>query len=158
LAGVALDIRPTRRQKLFVPDLAEVPADAPMTIQEENAAHWRPALGGAFLLHTDPDVPPAEPSWNVATAADFAFRLLDPASPTSVSRVTPFWSGVWQRQPPWFLHAGQYEYTPDRRPLVGATGVDGLFVNGGYSGHGIMASTGASRLLMDVITGRNTAP
>ena len=43
--------------------------------------------------------------------------------------------------------AGQYEYTPDHRPYVGATSVAGLWLNGGYSGHGIMGSRGGSRLL-----------
>ena len=75
-----------------------------------------------------------------------------------MARVSPFWRSVWQRQPPWYLQAGQYEYTPDRRPYIGATGVEGLFVNGGYSGHGIMGSTGGSRLLVDLMTGRDTAP
>ena len=52
LAGVAVDIRPTRRHKLVVPEAPEVPQDAPMTIEEETAAHWRPALRGAYLLCT----------------------------------------------------------------------------------------------------------
>ena len=50
-----------------------------MTIDEATAAHWRPAHNGAFALMTDPTTPPEEPSWNVPTSADFAFRLLDPA-------------------------------------------------------------------------------
>ena len=158
LAGVTLDIRPTRRQKLLVADIPEVPPDAPMTIEEETAAHWRPALRGAYLLFTDPEVKPGAPEWDVRPSADFAFRLLDPASPTSVAKVTPFWRRVWDRGPSWVLHAGQYEYTPDRRPFIGPTAVEGLFVNGGYSGHGIMGSTGGSRLLIDLLTGRSTAP
>jgi sarcosine oxidase, subunit beta len=44
--------------------------------------------------------------------------------------------------------------TPDHRPLLGATPVDGLFVNCGYSGHGIMGSPAGSRHLIDVLTGR----
>ena len=31
-------------------------------------------------------------------------------------------------------------------------------MNGGYSGHGIMGSTGGSRLLADLLTGRQTGP
>jgi sarcosine oxidase subunit beta len=156
LAGVDVDIRPTRRQKVIVPDVPEVPPWAPMTIDEATAAHWRPAFGGALLLWTDPDAPPSEPSWNVQPAADFAFRVLDPASPTSVARLVPFWSDVWDRGQRWFMQAGQYEYTPDHRPLIGAVGrdgPDGLWVNGGYSGHGVMASAGGARLLVDLITG-----
>src|SRR5439155_650088 len=49
--------------------------------------------------------------------------------------------------------AGQYTYTPDRRPLLGPTVVPGLAVNTGYSGHGIMGSIGGSRRAVDAITG-----
>ena len=153
LADIALDVRPTRRQKLVLPDVREVPPDAPMTIDEATAAHWRPAHNGAFALMTDPTTPPEEPSWNVPTSADFAFRLLDPASPTSLAAVTPFWADVWARGVGWFLQAGQYEYTPDRRPYIGATAIRGLHLNGGYSGHGVMGATGGSRLLVDLLTG-----
>jgi sarcosine oxidase, subunit beta len=158
LAGLSVDIRPTRRQKLVLPEVPEVPLDAPMTIDEETAAHWRPALRGAFLLFTDPSSESGDAAWNVQTAADFAFRLLDPASTTAVAAVTPFWRRVWDRGPSWFLQAGQYEYTADRRPFVGATSIRGLAVNGGYSGHGIMGSTGGSRLLVDLLTGRRSGP
>jgi sarcosine oxidase subunit beta len=158
LAGVDIDLRPTRRQKLVMPQVPAVPPDAPMTIHEESAAHWRPWLGGAFLLCTEADTPPTEPSWNVPTGADFAFRLLDPDSPTAVARVAPFWRDVWERGSSWVLQAGQYEYTPDHRPYIGATEVRGLWLNGGYSGHGIMGSAGGSRLLADLIAGRDTAP
>ena len=36
---------------------------------------------------------------------------------------------------------------------LGPIGPDGLFVNGGYSGHGIMAGAGGSRLVVDLVTG-----
>jgi sarcosine oxidase, subunit beta len=160
LAGIDLDIRPTRRQKLVIPDVPEVPPDAPMTIDDGSAAHWRPAFGGAFLLWTEPDTPPADPSWSVAPAADFPFHVLDPASPHSVARLVPFWANVWERGQRSYLQAGQYEYTPDHRALIGAAaspGAAGIWINGGYSGHGVMASAGGSRLLVDLIVGRSPA-
>jgi glycine/D-amino acid oxidase-like deaminating enzyme len=43
--------------------------------------------------------------------------------------------------------------TPDHRPLLGETEIEGLFVNGGYSGHGIMGSAAGSRHLVDVLAG-----
>ncbi len=156
LAGVELQLRPTRRQKLVLPDLPEVPADAPMTIEEETAAHWRPAIRGCLALFTDPDTPPSEPHDPVPIDHDWAFGLLDPRSDHALARVAPFWRDVWAGGAPtahWFLQAGQYEDTPDRRPYLGAVGPEGLFVNGGYSGHGVMAGTGGSRLVVDLLTG-----
>jgi sarcosine oxidase subunit beta len=158
LAGVDVPIAPTRRQKVIVADAPEVPAHAPMTIDETTGAHWRPALRGAYVLLTERETPASEPAWSVPTSADFAFRLLDPASPDAVAHVAPFWSDVWDRGVNWVLQAGQYEYTPDHRPFIGPTPVDGLWLNGGWSGHGVMGSGGGSRLLLDAITGRATGP
>jgi sarcosine oxidase subunit beta len=158
LAGLAVPIAPTRRQKVIVPDAPEVPQDAPMTIDEETGAHWRPALRGAYVLLSERDTPPGEPAWSVPTSADFAFRLLDPASADAVAHVAPFWEDVWERGVNWILQAGQYEDTPDHRPFVCGTPVDGLWLNGGWSGHGVMGSGGGSRLLIDAITGRSTGP
>ena len=52
------------------------------------------------------------------------------------------------------MQAGQYEYTPDHRPYLGPSEVPGLALNCGYSGHGIMASAGGSRLAIDTMLGR----
>jgi sarcosine oxidase, subunit beta len=155
LAGLDLDLRPRRRMKLVIPDLPDVPPDAPMTIDEESVAHWRPALNGAYALFTDPTTPVSEPLDDVPPSAAFAFDLLDPASPRALARISPFWARVWERGgPDWVLQAGQYEYTPDHRPYLGPSGLDGLHLNCGYSGHGIMASAGGSRLVVDLLLGR----
>jgi sarcosine oxidase subunit beta len=156
LAGVDLELRPTRRQKLVIPELPQVPPDAPMTIEEETAAHWRPAMRGCLALFTDAGAPPSEPHDPVPIEHDWAFGLLDPRSDHALARVAPFWRDVWAggaAPAHWFLMAGQYEYTPDRRPYLGAVGPEGLLVNGGYSGHGIMAGAGGSRLVVDLLTG-----
>ena len=159
LAGIEVPLAPTTRHKVLVPDLPAVPADAPMTIDEETAAHWRPWQRGALVLHTDPTTLSGEPSWSSATPADAAFRLLDPASPVSVARISPFWADAWNAGGvPFTVQAGQYEITPDHRPYVSPTAIRGLWLNGGYSGHGVMSSAGGSRLLVDLITGRSTAP
>lgn len=158
LAGVALPITLRRRQKVVLPDVPEVPRDAPMTIDEETGTHWRPALRGAYVLFPDPAEPPGAPSDNVAPSARFAFEVLDPASPTAAARVAPFWRDVWRRNAVhWMLQAGQYVMTPDHRPLLGATPVGGLYVNTGYSGHGVMSSPAASRLVIDIITGQSSS-
>ncbi|MGH2446203.1 MAG: NAD(P)/FAD-dependent oxidoreductase [Candidatus Limnocylindria bacterium] len=156
LAGVHVELRPTRRQKLVIPELDSVPPDAPMTIDEETAAHWRPAMRGCLALFTDADAPPGEPHDPVPVDHDWAFGLLDPSSGHALARVAPFWRDAWAGGAPaihWFLQAGQYEYTPDRRPYLGPIGPDGLSLNGGYSGHGIMAGAAGSRLVVDLVTG-----
>ena len=130
-----------------------------MTIDEATGAHWRPALRGAYVLLTEAahaaDRSPPGPCRPRPTSRS---ACSIPASPDAVALVAPFWADVWERGVNWLLHAGQYEYTPDHRPFVGPTPVDGLWLNGGWSGHGVMGSGGGSRLLMDAITGTATGP
>jgi sarcosine oxidase, subunit beta len=154
LAGLDLPLATVRRQKLIVPDLPQVPPQAPMTIEFETGAHWRPAGTGAHALWTARA--PAEPPLDdVPTSSAFAFGLLDPRSDHALARIVPFWNEVWaSSRLQWWLQAGQYTYTPDRRPLLGPTIVPGLAINTGYSGHGIMGSIGGSRRAVDAITGK----
>jgi sarcosine oxidase, subunit beta len=153
-AGLELPLTFVCRHRMMMPEVPEVPPDAPMTIDEETGAHWRPALQGAHLLWTAPDVPPGPPLEDVPASDEFAFGLLDPASDHNVARISPFWRNVWERNTEhWWLRAGQYSYTPDHRPLLGPTPISGLYVNCGYSGHGIMGSAGGSRIVIDTITG-----
>jgi sarcosine oxidase subunit beta len=153
-AGVTLPVRAVVRQKVVMPEVSQVPKDAPMTIDEDTGTHWRPALRGAYLLLTDPSTPESPPAEDVPTDHHFAFRLLDPTSADSAARTVPFWREVWRHgAAPWLLQAGQYTMTPDHRPLIGHTPLEGLFVNTGYSGHGIMGSPAGSRLLAEILTG-----
>jgi len=157
-AGVHLPIVTVPRNKLVFPALPVVPPGAPMTIDEDTGAHWRPALEGAWLLFTDPTTPPQEPTDAVTPDPSFAFRVLEPSSPAAVARVVPFWRDVWEDgAAPWILQAGQYTVTPDHRPLIGPTGIEGLYVNTGYSGHGIMLSPAGGRAMADLLRG-TTAP
>jgi sarcosine oxidase subunit beta len=154
LAELSLPVVTVNRQKLVFPDLPEVPPGAPMVIDEDTGVHWRPAERGAWLLFTDPATPPSEPTADVPTDHRFAFNLLDPASPASVARVVPFWRDVWDRGADhWHLEAGQYTITPDYRPLIGPIGVGGVFIDTGYSGHGIMMSVAGGRILAEQLTG-----
>jgi sarcosine oxidase subunit beta len=154
LAGVELPVEAVRRQKLVMPEVPQVPYGAPMTIDDDTGAHWRPAYKGASLMFADPETPPSAPSDDVPLDHRFAFQLLDPSSPLAVSRVVPFWREVWASwSAAWMLQAGHYTMTPDHRPLIGHAGVDGLLVNTGYSGRGVMAGPAGSRRLVDLLTG-----
>ncbi|HEX5465462.1 MAG TPA: FAD-dependent oxidoreductase [Candidatus Limnocylindrales bacterium] len=155
MAGLDLDIRPTRRQRLIIPELPAIPADAPMVIEEETAAHWRPCYHGCIALFTEAGTPPSEPVDDVPVSRDWAVALLDPRSDHALSRVTPLFREVWARGDlDWAMMAGQYEMTADRRPLLGPSPIPGLWVNGGYSGHGVMTSPGGTRIVVEQLTGR----
>jgi sarcosine oxidase, subunit beta len=155
LAEIELPVQTVRRQKVTMPDVPEVPQNAPMTIDDDTGAHWRPGLRGAYLLYTDPDEPPAPPAEDLLTDHNFALKLLDPENTISVVRISPFWRQVWERgSANWILQAGQYTMTPDHRPLLGPTSIENLYVNTGYSGHGVMGSAAGSRIVVDTLTGK----
>jgi sarcosine oxidase subunit beta len=159
LAGLDLGVTAVRRQKLVLPEVPEVPSDAPFVIDDDTGAHWRPMFRGAFVIYTDPTTPPTDPSWNPEIDSGYAFALLDPASPLSVARISPFWRTVWERgSDHWLLQAGQYTYTHDHKPLLGPTPIEGLYLNVGYSGHGVMGSAAGSRRVIDLLLGRLSQP
>jgi sarcosine oxidase subunit beta len=154
-AHVELPITTVARHKVVFPELSVVPPQAPMTIDDDTGAHWRPALSGAYALFTDPSTVPTPPTQAVAPDPRLAFSLLDPSSRVSLARVSPFWRDVWVfNRVSWIIQSGQYTMTPDHRPLLGETPIEGLYVNTGYSGHGIMGSPAGSRHLIDVLVGR----
>ncbi|MDE0130813.1 MAG: FAD-dependent oxidoreductase [bacterium] len=155
MVGVDLPLVVKPRHKIVIPDLARVPPDAPMTIDDDTGVHWRPAYSGAFLLDASPVGPGREPTEDVRPDSDMVFGVLDPSQPESAARISPFWGEAWRRgELRWMVHSGQYMLTPDHRPLIGETPVNGFWVNTGYSGHGIMCSPAAGRILADLITSR----
>ena len=154
-AGIDLPLTNVRRQKTILPELPEVPTDAPMTIDEDSGTHWRPALRGAYLLGAEREPTIDQPLEDVPTDSGLALGLLDPASPLAAARVAPFWADIWARgDAHWSLQAGHYVMTPDARPLIGRSPLPGLWLNTGYGGHGVMASPGGSALLFALITGQ----
>jgi len=147
-AGVQLPLSILRRQKVVLGNVPLVPPDAPMTIDLGTGAYWRPEVGGATLGWALPEAP-GEPLERVPTDWTFPAVVLD-----GVARLVPFWRNVAETltRDHIFLSAGQYTCTPDNKPIIGpCSSVPGLHFNLGYSGHGIMASPGGARLLVDLI-------
>jgi sarcosine oxidase subunit beta len=152
LTGVELPLRIIRRHRLTIGQHPLVPQDAPMTIDQDTGAHWRPESPGAALAWAQPEEPPSEPIDQVLPNPMFPFEVLE-----GVSRLCPFWIEVAEslKRDQVFLTAGQYTVTPDDKPIIGPhPDVGGLFFNLGYSGHGVMAAPGGGRLLADLVTGR----
>jgi sarcosine oxidase subunit beta len=151
LAGVQLPLQIVRRHRLTIGQHPLVPQAAPMTIDQDTGAHWRPEKPGAALAWAQPHELPGEPTDHVLPNPMFAHEVLE-----GVSRLCPFWIEVAEslKRDQVFLTAGQYTVTPDDKPIIGPhPGVVGLFFNLGYSGHGVMAAPGGGRLLADLVTG-----
>lgn len=151
-AGIALPLTLLRRHTITIAPNPAIPADAPMTIDAATGAHWRPhGRGGALAAWSQVEAP-GPPQDPVPPDPGFPALVLG-----GIARLSPFWQEVGPRLQPadLTLTAGQYTMTPDHHPLIGPVpGVVGLYLNTGYSGHGVMASPGGARLLAELLTGQ----
>jgi len=143
-----------RRHRIATRADDRVPAGAPMTIDANTGAHWRPHRGGAMVAWALPGSD-REATWPVET--DPAWPDLALRSETGVGRLSPFWRGLAAELTPadYLFTAGLYTVTPDHKPLIGpANETVGLWLNTGYSGHGVMGAPSGSRLLADLMASR----
>lgn len=148
---LALPIELIRRQHAAVKEHTLIPHHAPMTIDADTGAHWRPEARGAILAFT-PEEPPGEPLDNVQ--ADWEFPAL---AMNAVTRIAPFWADIAPtlRRADFDVRAGQSDRTADSKPIIDAhPGIQGLYIHTGYNGHGIMGSAAGARMLADLITGK----
>lgn len=151
--GVSIPVAAVRRHKVVITGYPEIPEDAPMTVDDDSGAYWRPETGGAALGWALREAP-SKPADSVPADWMFPPLVLD-----AVSELAPFWQGVAERlrRDAVHLSAGQYPCTPDNNPIIDAYGpIPGLFLNEGYGGHGIMASPEGGRLLVELMLGRAT--
>lgn len=150
--GINLPFTLLTRQTLWINPRPEIPATAPMTIDATTGAHWRPRPDGGALVAWSRPAQPSPPRDPVPIDATFAR-----AAVRAVGRLSPFWREIEHHldSSAFELRAGQYTITPDHNPLVGPIeAIRGLFVNAGYSGHGVMASPGGAQLLARLVAGR----
>jgi len=150
MAGIDLSLENVRHQQLTLGKHHLIPHDAPMVVDADTGAHWRPEGPGAVFGFSRSE-PASEPLDYVPTDWEFPAQVLD-----GVARVTPFWNEVIPglKRADLGLVAGQYTETPDSNPLIGATHVQGVWLNCAYGGHGVMMSASGARLFIDVLTGK----
>lgn len=146
-----LPIRLIRRQHAAIKEHPLIPHGAPMTIDADTGAHWRPEGRGAILAVNTAEAP-GEPSDTIPTDWEFPALALD-----AVTRISPYWQQVAEtlRQDNLDVRAGQYDMTPDAKPIIDShPQISNLYVHCGYSGHGVMGSAAGSRILADLLTGK----
>jgi sarcosine oxidase subunit beta len=127
-----LPIRPLCRQLVDVGPIAGVPADLPMTIEDETTFHFRRRGGMLRLAMTEPT-----PRWTSDEAVDgrlvedWRARLAHRYPPAAGAPVARAWAGL-------------YDMTPDAHPVIGWV-EDGVYAACGFSGHGFMQSPAVGR-------------
>ncbi|UYN92038.1 MAG: FAD-binding oxidoreductase [Anaerolineales bacterium] len=139
MAGLELPIRPIRRQMLTTTPLPEIPADYPFVIDFAQSLYFHREGDGLLTGMSNPDEKPGydqnvDPDWELTILERAAERLpvLEKAGLAS------HWAGL-------------YEVTPDAHPIFGATPVDGLYLVGGFSGHGFMHGPISGKLMAEIM-------
>ena len=113
----------------------------------------RPEVGGDVLFGDSDlsDVEDADPDNYLNRATDaFVDLTVDKVG----TRFPRFTDAAFKSS-----YAGCYDVTPDWNPVIAATGLDGLVVAAGFSGHGFKIAPAVGRLVADlVIDGHSNDP
>nr|MDT0524224.1 FAD-binding oxidoreductase [Streptomyces sp. DSM 41633] len=113
----------------------------------------RPELGGEILFGNS-DLAHCEP----ADPDDYLNRATDGFIDLTVDKVGTRFPGFGDAAITG-SYAGCYDVTPDWNPVISATGIDGLLVAAGFSGHGFKIAPAVGRLVADLVTeGRSSDP
>ena len=131
-----LPVRPLCRQLVDVGPIADLPADLPMTIEEETGFHFR-RYGDALRLA----MPEPAPRWTEREYVDDSLvedkraRLAHRYPQAAGAPIVRAWAGL-------------YDMTPDAHPIVGFVG-EGVYAACGFSGHGFMQSPAVGRAVAE---------
>lgn len=140
LAGV---IRPVRGQMLATAPLARRPFERPHYARD-GYDYWQQLPGGELLVGGKRDASFATESTDVEETTDAIQRELEGLLVELVGELPPIthrWAGVWGE-------------TSDRLPLAGRVpGRDGVWIAGGYSGHGNVLGLACGELVARAILG-----
>jgi sarcosine oxidase subunit beta len=140
LAGLEIPVAPYRRMSFVTEPFSDVPAGVPMTIEFATSLYFHPESGGFLFGMSNPDEPSSfnrtvDDDWMAKTVSELCRR----APVFEEARVLRGWAGL-------------YEITPDDNPVLGfVSGVEGIVVASGFSGHGYMQGPAIGRCISELI-------
>lgn len=146
MAGVELPVAPLRRQIACARTKELLPDGLPMVIDMSNGFHFRPDSSAprTNLLLAWPD-PEERHGFKTDYEQNFTDKILERAR-----RRVPAWTEIEVDEAR--CRAGLYEMTPDHHAIIcEAPGAGGLFLVNGFSGHGVMHSPAAGRMVAEMI-------
>jgi glycine/D-amino acid oxidase-like deaminating enzyme len=140
-----------------------IPRDAPVMIWNDvvdlaalgtfpAGVHFRPRGERSILGIWTYDTRIEQPSFPPVFAPDYFSIVI-----RGLAAMIPGLRAYVDEPPPAIVDGGYYCKTPDNRPLIGPTAIQGVYVLGALSGFGIMASQAAAELLATYLLD-NTRP
>jgi len=140
-AGVELPITPERHQILVTEPVERI--RHPMTLCQDDGAYVKQCPNGTFIMGWDNplDEHDAEYVVNWHFLHQVTRRIIPRMPVLAGVRVVRQWSGP-------------YDITPDRQAIVGATPIKGLYLDCGWSGHGLQFAPSVGRIVAEMVEGR----
>lgn len=153
--GIDVPIRVVREQIVMINPGIDSAAISSLPVFSDlvSLQYIRPEVGGEVLFGNSDlsDATVADPD-NYLNRADDAFIDL------TVDKVGTRFPGFADAAIT-SSYAGCYDVTPDWNPVISRTGIDGLMVAAGFSGHGFKIAPAVGRLVADLIVdGRSADP
>jgi sarcosine oxidase subunit beta len=150
--GIDVPIRVVREQIVLIDPGVEI-GKVPVFSDLVSLQYIRPEVGGEILFgNSDLSDAKVDDPDNYLNRADEAFIDL------TVDRVGTRFPGFPDAAIT-SSYAGCYDATPDWNPVISRTGIDGLIVAAGFSGHGFKIAPAVGKLVADlVVDGRSSDP
>jgi len=150
--GVDVPIRVVREQIVTIAPGTEI-GSVPVFSDLVSLQYVRPEVGGDILFGNS-DLSDAEE----ADPDDYSNRATDGFVDLTVAKVGNRFPGLTDAAITG-SYAGCYDVTPDWNPVISRTGIDGLVVAAGFSGHGFKIAPAVGKLVADlVVDGRSADP
>jgi len=144
-AAVGLNIPVTpERHNVLVTEQIE-PFECPMILCLDDGAYFKQVPNGSFFLgRDDPDEPKTVEFSNSSRFLEGVTRSVLQRIPVLKDvRVLQQWSGP-------------YDNTPDRQAIIDWAPLEGLWINCGWSGHGLQFGPSGGRLAREMFLGEKT--
>jgi len=140
MVGLEIPIVPLRRQFFNTAEMPEIPRNHPFVIEFATSLYFHPDHPGLLVGMSNHHEKPSE---SYAIDEEFHLETLERA----IYRLPLLENARITRQ-----MAGLYEATPDAHPILGqARDVEGFYICAGFSGHGFQHSTGAGKVMSEII-------
>lgn len=148
--GVDVPVRVIREQIVLISPRAPVDR-APVFSDLVSLQYIRPEVGGHVLFGNSDQsgVEDADPD-------DYLNRATDTFIDVTVDKVGTRFPGFADASIA-SSYAGCYDVTPDWNPIISRTGIDGLIIAAGFSGHGFKIAPAVGRLVADLVVDGHSA-
>lgn len=140
MVQLEIPIVPLRRQRFVTGALPGFPRDHPFTLEFTSSFHFRPEGDG---VHVGMSNPKETPGYKFSIDEEFRQVTLEYA----IHRLPLVEHASIAHE-----QAGLYEETPDHHPILSeARALKGFYIAAGFSGHGVMHSPAAGKVMSEII-------